>query len=504
VTHRIGSLCSGYEGLGAAVMEVLGGELAWVADNDPGATAILSHRFPAAKNLGDITETDWSAVEPVDILCAGFPCQDISCAGARAGLRRGTRSGLWHEIVTAITILRPRVVVIENVRALLTARGDDPTAEHLAAEASRDACGQLLEWLGNEQNLAHQKGSRERARICRARTIRVMGLRKRAVARCQWHERRLVRAVGTVLGSLADLGYDTQWVTVSASDAGAPHKRERIFILAWATANAGRGELQRRGIGGVLGVAAAGEPSEGDQRERPGDAAGDGGAATQDPDRATGGERGEPAPGQAPGWRPRADAGGPGGAPAADAESDGWDEGRPEPARLIRRPDAAERGHGIAAHSPGEQGRLRDRDHVLSGRRADEYEPAAGRGAAAHADSTGVQTRRSSTIRGQAAGRLQPVGSGGTDWGEYAPAIARWEAVTGRPAPRPTEPGRTGERLSPAFVEWMMGLPEGWVTGVPGLTRNQQLHALGNGVVPQQAAMALRLLLGAVEAGEAA
>ena len=49
-----------------------------------------------------------------------------------------------------------------------------------------------------------------------------------------------------------------------------------------------------------------------------------------------------------------------------------------------------------------------------------------------------------------------------------------------------------------------MGLPEGWVTDVPGLTRNEQLHALGNGVVPQQAAMALRILLGAVEAGEAA
>ena len=56
-------------------------------------------------------------------------------------------------------------------------------------------------------------------------------------------------------------------------------------------------------------------------------------------------------------------------------------------------------------------------------------------------------------------------------------------------------PGKTGERLSPAFVEWMMGLPEGWVAGVPGLTRNAQLKALGNGVVPQQAELALRMLL---------
>ena len=101
-----------------AVQAVLGGELAWVADNDPGAAAILMHRCPAAKNLGDITGVKWQDVEPVDIMCAGFPCQDISGAGARAGLRLGTRSGLWTKIATAIRLLRPPLVVIENVRAL--------------------------------------------------------------------------------------------------------------------------------------------------------------------------------------------------------------------------------------------------------------------------------------------------------------------------------------------------------------------------------------------------
>ena len=90
------------------------------------------------------------------------------------------------------------------------------------------------------------------------------------------------------------------------------------------------------------------------------------------------------------------------------------------------------------------------------------------------------------------------------EWGNYTPAIRRWEAVLGRSAPPPTEPGRTGQRLSPAFVEWLMGLPEGWVTGVPGLSRNAQLKALGNGVVPAQAAMALHLLLARTEAQEAA
>jgi len=75
-------------------------------------------------------------------------------------------------------------------------------------------------------------------------------------------------------------------------------------------------------------------------------------------------------------------------------------------------------------------------------------------------------------------------------WGQYAPAIARWEAVLGRPAPAPTETTTKGtQRLSPRFVEWMMGLPEGWVTG-RGLSRPEQLKCLGNGVVPQQAAAA--------------
>jgi DNA (cytosine-5)-methyltransferase 1 len=82
------------------------------------------------------------------------------------------------------------------------------------------------------------------------------------------------------------------------------------------------------------------------------------------------------------------------------------------------------------------------------------------------------------------------------DWGQYAPAIERWEKVIGRPAPAPTKPdGRDGShRLSSAFTEWMMGLPEGWVTGC-GLTRNEELKACGNGVVHQQAALALKVLL---------
>ncbi|MEV8029217.1 hypothetical protein [Cellulosimicrobium funkei] len=86
-------------------------------------------------------------------------------------------------------------------------------------------------------------------------------------------------------------------------------------------------------------------------------------------------------------------------------------------------------------------------------------------------------------------------------FGQYAPAIERWETVLGRPAPAPTEPtGKGGaHRLSPRFVEWMMGLPDGWVTDTD-TTRNEQLKALGNGVVPQQAAAALRHMLALAQA----
>ena len=83
-----------------------------------------------------------------------------------------------------------------------------------------------------------------------------------------------------------------------------------------------------------------------------------------------------------------------------------------------------------------------------------------------------------------------------TSWGKFEPAIRRWEFVIGRPAPAPTKPdGKDGaHRLSSAFTEWMMGLPDGWITG-HGLSRNDELKMAGNGVVLQQAELALRILL---------
>jgi len=84
-------------------------------------------------------------------------------------------------------------------------------------------------------------------------------------------------------------------------------------------------------------------------------------------------------------------------------------------------------------------------------------------------------------------------------WGEYEPAIRRWEAVT-RPAPEPTKLNAKGNpKLSDEFDEWLMGYPKGWITDVPGVTWNEALKACGNGVVPQQAAAALRHLLARAE-----
>jgi DNA (cytosine-5)-methyltransferase 1 len=78
---------------------------------------------------------------------------------------------------------------------------------------------------------------------------------------------------------------------------------------------------------------------------------------------------------------------------------------------------------------------------------------------------------------------------GETDWGEYGTAIHRWEHILGRPAPPPVK----DNKLSPHFVEWMMGLEKNWVCGIVK-SRAKALTALGNGVVPQQGLLALREL----------
>lgn len=344
---RVGSLFSGYGGLDLAVEQVFDARTVWFSEINEPVARVFSHHWPDAPNLGDITTIDWNSVEPVDVLCGGFPCQDVSTVGKRAGLAPGTRSGLWAHMATAVEALQPEWVVIENVRGLLSA-----PAIRVSSEGEHD----------ERRNFADATPAG--ATIC-------------GVEPDPWglgdQPARPLRALGAVLGDLADLRYDARWIGLPASLVGAPHPRFRIFILA------------RRAIPNAAGL-----------RLRTGrrDAGSSEGKTWHD--------RAEP-----PGDRPR------------------------DPSR--------------SSHTGGD-----------------------------------VRADRGFLRR----------------WGRYTEAISRWERITGRLAPAPAVLNdRVGPRPAPTFVEWLMGLDDGWVTDSGlGLTDAQQLSALGNGVAPLQAVAALRLL----------
>ena len=124
VSSTHGSLFTGYGGLDLAVNAAFGSETIWTSDINPGASRIITSRFPGVPNLGDITQVDWSTVARPDILSGGSPCQDLSTAGARAGMVDGTRSNLWVAMREAIAQLEPTYVVWENVRGALSARAE--------------------------------------------------------------------------------------------------------------------------------------------------------------------------------------------------------------------------------------------------------------------------------------------------------------------------------------------------------------------------------------------
>jgi len=394
----LGSMCTGYGGLDLGVLAAFnGGRLAWCADPDPHVTQILSARFPGVPNLGDIRSVSWAAVEPIDVLTAGFPCQDISAAGRRAGIENGARSGLWSDIVAAVRVLRPALLVVENVAAL------------------------------------------------------------------RWKQGGLHR----VLGDLAAAGYDTLWRSLRASDVGAAHRRERVFLLAWPQ-HAAHPDRTRRLVqrhqrteaarwSHVARPDPAAADTDGLRREElhPSNATGRGVAAGRSAPAADASGVGHRDRRPSSGRRIPAAAvaaGAPAGRPerlAPDAAGDGRHEGLPGPARLEGRPHAA-----LSRHAPDRPAGRRRRV-------------------------TGATRPASSTV----------------DWSVYSAAIRRWEQLFGRAAPHPTEIGQHGGPvLAPTFVEWLQGLPPGWITDLP-LPRTAQLRALGNGVVPQQAARAVTLLL---------
>ncbi|MGW3389867.1 DNA cytosine methyltransferase [Streptomyces cinereoruber] len=283
---------------------------------------------------------------------------------------------MWLHVARAVEALRPCLVVIENVRGLLTAPAGSPGDVEPCPWCLGDTAGQPP-----------------------------------------------LRALGAVLGSLADLRYDARWLVLRASDVGAPHRRERTFLAAWPA-----------------------------------------GDSAQDADQQHREERRLAAPGQEEERGPRAEPGRRGRVAPADPEGVGRDQGLAQPAARERGHDPAQCG-GLALPRPAD----RKRKHPLG--QGSAPSPVGDGPAAVGGDGTGSR-------------------GGDGQWGPYAAAITRWERLT-RPAPAPTD---TAGRLRADFVEWMQGLDAGWVTATPGLGRPAQLTALGNGVVPQQAARALQLL----------
>lgn len=149
----------------------------WQVEIDPFCRAVLAKHWPDVRRYEDVRTVGAHNLERVDVLCGGFPCQDISVAGRGAGIE-GARSGLWAEFDRLIGELRPGFVVVENVSALLA------------------------------------------------------------------------RGLGRVLGDLAARGYDAEWDCLPASAFGAPHQRDRIWIIADASTN----RLQERGDVACVGA----------------------------------------------------------------------------------------------------------------------------------------------------------------------------------------------------------------------------------------------------------
>jgi len=148
---------------------------------EPYCQAVLRKHWPDVPIYDDVrTLTNErlkaDGITGIDLICGGFPCQDISNAGKRAGIE-GERSGLWSEFARIIGEVRPRYALLENVAALLSGDGG--------------------RWFGR------------------------------------------------VLGDLAEIGYDAEWHCIPASYVGAPHRRDRVWIIANTAINAQRKESNR-------------------------------------------------------------------------------------------------------------------------------------------------------------------------------------------------------------------------------------------------------------------
>lgn len=156
---NVGSLFTGIGGFDLG-LERAGMRTVWQVEKEPYRLSVLARHFPDAERFSDVRAVGVHNLASVDVICGGFPCQDISLLWKGAGLD-GPRSGLWSEFARVIRELGPRWVIVENVPAL-TSRGLD-----------------------------------------------------------------------RVLGDLAQSGYDAEWDCIPASALGAPHRRDRIWVVAY-------------------------------------------------------------------------------------------------------------------------------------------------------------------------------------------------------------------------------------------------------------------------------
>lgn len=124
---KLGSLFSGIGGLELGLERAFGGSLetVWQVEKEPFCRQVLEQHWPHAKRYDDVRTVGAHNLEPVDILCGGFPCQSISIAGKQEGLENENKSGLWWEMHRIINELRPKVVVLENVANILRLGGTD-------------------------------------------------------------------------------------------------------------------------------------------------------------------------------------------------------------------------------------------------------------------------------------------------------------------------------------------------------------------------------------------
>ena len=113
MTLHVGSLFSGIGGIDLG-LERCGMTVKWQSEIEPYSCQVLKKHWPNVPNLGNIREVNWEEVERVDVIAGGYPCQPFSTAGKRNGTDDPRH--LWPEMLRAISVLRPRVAFLENVR----------------------------------------------------------------------------------------------------------------------------------------------------------------------------------------------------------------------------------------------------------------------------------------------------------------------------------------------------------------------------------------------------